>query len=473
MSTIVRILTAPAAGGYCIEDQSALQSSPAPLEAQHTTTSSALGVRRVREIAEAVSVGVVLDDGRVAWGDCVADTGKAGHGTAFRTEQGIATVHELIAPVLVGQSLTSFRDLANAVEGLVESVPVERVIETTEPEQASGVSRRDLLTGKFLLAHDKGPERLRTEHVVVIQPIHTAVRYGLSQALLAATALSRGLTPAEVIAAEWGLPLPSGPVPICALSSGDRYAEVDRVIVRRLASLGHRLGDNVPEELGSDGDKLVQYARWLKKRIQESAGADYHPTIHLDVHGTLGQIVDNSLGRVLGLLYALESAVKPYALRVECPVLLSSREAQMDAMRTLRQYVHARGMQVQIVADEWVTSLDDITAFADAQAADMIQIKMPALGGAHNAVDAILACKQRGVGASLSACCADTDLSARVSIHVALAARLDAIMAKPGMGLDDAVTLTQNEMSRILAEVRWRQAPMPVQANSSLRSTQV
>jgi methylaspartate ammonia-lyase len=247
-------------------------------------------------------------------------------------------------------------------------------------------------------------------------------------------------------------------VPIHAQSGGDRYANVDKMIARRVASLPHALVDNIPEQLGSDGSKLVQYARWVKERIQALAGADYRPTIHLDAHGALGQIFDNNLGKVLGILYALESAVKPYPLRVECPVMLASREAQIDAMRTLRDYVRARGLRVQLVADEWANTLDDIRAFVDAQAADMIQIKMPDLGSVHNAVDAVLACKRGGVGAFLGGSCAETDLSARVSVHVALATRPDIVMAKPGMGVDEAVMLTQNEMGRALAEMAHRRA---------------
>jgi methylaspartate ammonia-lyase len=135
---------------------------------------------------------------------------------------------------------------------------------------------------------------------------------------------------------------------------------------------------------------------------------------------------------------------------------MESREAQIEAMKTLRAYVRFRRMNVQLVVDEWANTLDDIRAFVEAQAADMIQIKMPDLGSVHNSVEAVLACKADDVGAFLGGSCAETDLSARVAVHVALATRPDLIMAKPGMGVDEGITLVQNEMARTLAWIRAR-----------------
>jgi methylaspartate ammonia-lyase len=135
--------------------------------------------------------------------------------------------------------------------------------------------------------------------------------------------------------------------------------------------------------------------------------------------------------------------------------MMESRQAQIEAMKELREYVRFRKMKVQLVADEWANTLDDIHAFIQAGAADMIQVKMPDLGGVHNSVEAVLACQAGGVGAFLGGSCAETDLSARVAAHVALATRPNMIMAKPGMGVDEGVTIVQNEMTRTLA---WIQA---------------
>lgn len=472
MTRITRVLAVPAVGAYYCEDLAALQSDPIPLAERYTAAPVTPSFRHVREVAEAVSVGLVLDNARTVWGDCVAVaySGKAGRDPVFRAEEGLATIRRTVAPALQGREVTTFRELAAEVDALIETVEVVRPLPQPEPVPGSaGLSRREFLATPARLwrtAQGGGQEKrpLPTERVTVKRPLHTAVRYGVSQALLRAVALTRGLTMAEVITEEWELPLPDAPVPIHAQSGGERRKNADKMIARRVASLPHALVDDIPEQLGEDGAKLTRYVRWLKERIQELGGPNYRPTIHLDVHGALGQISENDLGRVLGHLYSLRTAAGPYPLRVESPVIMESREAQIEALKTLCEYVRLRKMDVQIVADEWANTLDDIRAFVEAQAADVIQIKMPDLGSVHNSVEAVLACKaggpsttlRTGVGAFLGGSCAETDLSAKVAVHVALATRPDMIMAKPGMGVDEGVSLVQNEMTRALAWIRAR-----------------
>ena len=456
MARIVQLLAVPAVGGYYYEDLAALQSRPIPLPERYTADPVTPSFRRVREVAEAVSVGLVLDSGSVAWGDCVAVaySGKAGRDPVFRVEDGLSTIQQAVTPVLLGREIMTFRESVEEVDGLLESAEVIKPL----PEP-TGMTRRDLLTAPARLwraAQGEGEKNAPTERITVERPLHTAVRYGVSQALLRAVALTRGVTMAEVVAEEWGLPRPDAPVPIHAQSGGERIHNADKMIARRVASLPHALVDDIPEQLGEDGAKLTRYVRWLKGRIQQLGGADYRPTIHLDVHGALGRIFENNLGRVLGQLYALEIAAQPYPLRVECPVMLESQEAQIDAMRTLREYVRFRKMNVRLVVDEWANTLDDIRAFVEAQAADLIQIKMPDLGSVHNSVEAVLTCKAGGVGAFLGGSCAETDLSAKVAVHIALATRPEMVMAKPGMGVDEGVMMVQNEMARTLAWIETR-----------------
>ncbi len=467
IAIIKDVLAVPAAGAYYFDDLAALQSSPIPLAERYTAPPVTPGFRRVREVAEAVSVGLVLDKTRVAWGDCVAVefSGKAGRNPVFRVEEGVRSIQRTVAPALRGRKLTSFRELAAEVDALVESVEITRPLPSSEaadesrgPAPARELSRRELLTapGRLWRAARAEEDSGDAEVVVEERRLHTAVRYGVSQALLAAVALARGMTMAEVVAEEYGLPPPGETIPLHAQCGADRYAGADKMILRRVASLPHSLVDNVPEQLGDDGEVLVRYARWLRERIPQLAGDDYRPTIHLDVHGALGQIYENNLGKILGYFYRLEQAVAPYPLRVESPVMMESREVQIEAMKTLRDYVRRRKMKTQLVADEWANTLDDVQAFIAAGAADMIQIKMPDLGSVHNAIEAVLACKAAGVGAFLGGSCAETDLSARATVHVALATRPDLLLAKPGMGVDEGITLMQNEMARTLAWIKAR-----------------
>ncbi|MGD8902525.1 MAG: methylaspartate ammonia-lyase, partial [Anaerolineae bacterium] len=297
---------------------------------------------------------------------------------------------------------------------------------------------------------DEGP----TEQVTVTRNVHTAIRYGVSQALLGAVAVARNITMAEVVADEWRLPLPGTAVPIHAQSGSERYYNAEKMIARRVASLPHALVDDIPGQVGKDGAEMTRYLRWLSKRIGTLGGDDYQPAIHLDLHGALGEIHNNEPGKMLGQLLAWELAAQPYRLRIESPVILDSRRAQIKTMKTLREYVRFRKMKVEMVADEWANTLDDIQAFVEAGAADMIQIKMPDLGSIHNTILAVLACKAGGVSVLLGGSYAETDLSARVSAHVALATQPDLVMAKPGAGVDEAISLVQNEMTRTLARIR-------------------
>lgn len=413
IATITDVLLVPAVGGYYYDDLAALQSRPMSIAEMYTAAPVTPGFRKVREVAEAVSVGLVLDGRTVAWGDCVAVaySGKAGRHPVFRTRAGMETLRRVVVPVLQGRAVTRFRDMAAELDRLTD---------------AEG------------------------------EPLHTAIRFGVSQTLLEAVALSRGATMAEVIADEYDLPRPEAPVPTHAQSGAERYKNADKMIIRRVASLPHALVDNIPQQLGNEGGVLLEYARWLRQRIATLGGPDYHPTVHLDVHGTLGIIFEHDLDRVVDYAAALEKAVHPYPLRLESAVIMESREAQIEAFSALREIAQTRGLQVQWVVDEWANTLEDIQAFVDVHAADMVQIKMPDLGSVHNSIEAVLACRRGGVGAFLGGSCAETGRSARVAVHVALAARAEIIMAKPGMGVDEAVMLTQNEMARTLAWIRSR-----------------
>ena len=81
----------------------------------------------------------------------------------------------------------------------------------------------------------------------------------------------------------------------------------------------------------------------------------------------------------------------------------------------------------------------------------MIQIKTPDLGSVGNTAEAVLYCKKIGIGAYLGGTCNETDRSAQVCVHIAMAANPDQVLAKPGMGVDEAYMIVYNEMRRILA----------------------
>lgn len=464
MSRIVRVHAVPASAAAYYEDHAALEAKHVPLPQRFEAEPATHGFHALREVAEAVSVGIELETGMVAWGDCVsplygawpaADDDEAGPMPLFRTGAGLETIRNVARPWLEGRTLTSFRELAAGVDGLKEPVTIHRTRRTEPSPDKERLSRRALLTAPArALKAAQDQEQGSTEPVTVERRLHPAICYGLSQALLRAVAWTEGVTMAEVIAREWSLPQRWAPVRIHADSGHERYFHAEKLIVRRVESLPHATVDDPRGQVGAEGAELSRYLRWLAQRIQQLGGEGYRPAIHLDLNGALGKLYDNQPGRMLGQLQTWELAAKPYLLRIENPVILPSRKAHLEAMAQLREYIHFHKMGVQLVASAWANSPSDLQAFLDMGAADMIHLKLPHLGGLQRAVDAVLACQEAEVASLLGGSAAETDLSARVSVHVALATQPDLILAKPGAGVDEAVSLVRNEMARALALVK-------------------
>ena len=178
----------------------------------------------------------------------------------------------------------------------------------------------------------------------------------------------------------------------------------------------------------------------------------YNPIFHIDVYGTIGAAFGNDNYKGMADYIAeLEKIAAPFHLRIEGPMDVEDREKQMLALKALTAELDARGINVEIVADEWCNTLEDIKYFADNKAGHMVQIKTPDLGGINNTVEAVLYCKRLGIGAYQGGTCNETDRSAQVCVQCAMATRPDQILAKPGMGVDEGYMIVYNEMQRILA----------------------
>ncbi|MDD3573120.1 MAG: methylaspartate ammonia-lyase, partial [Eubacteriales bacterium] len=141
----------------------------------------------------------------------------------------------------------------------------------------------------------------------------------------------------------------------------------------------------------------------------------------------------------------------PLRLRIEGPMDSDDRESQMQDLKGLREEIDRRGIRVELVADEWCNTLEDVIYFCDNKAGHMIQVKTPDLGSLHNTMEALLYCENTGMGAYMGGTCNETDRSAQVCVHCAMAANADQILAKPGMGVDEGLMICFNEMQRILA----------------------
>ena len=152
----------------------------------------------------------------------------------------------------------------------------------------------------------------------------------------------------------------------------------------------------------------------------------------------------------------LEEAAKPFKLRIEGPMDVEHRERQMEALRDLTAELDNRNINVELVADEWCNTYEDVVFFADNNAGHMLQIKTPDLGGVNNIIEAILYCKKKDVGAYCGGTCNETNRSAEVCTNIAMACGADQCLAKPGMGVDEGYMIVNNEMNRVVALVNRR-----------------
>ena len=116
---------------------------------------------------------------------------------------------------------------------------------------------------------------------------------------------------------------------------------------------------------------------------------------HIDLYGTLGIAFSNDIERIVNYLIDLAETAKPFFLRIEGPIDTGDREGTMIALREITKRLDEVGTPVEIVADEWCNTLEDIRYFADQKAGHILQIKTPDLGGINNIAEAILYCKKK------------------------------------------------------------------------------
>ena len=86
-------------------------------------------------------------------------------------------------------------------------------------------------------------------------------------------------------------------------------------------------------------------------------------------------------------------------------------------------------------------------------------MKVPDLGGLDNTIESLLLVRRSGLLAYCGGSATETDRSAQVTAHVAMACGANQVLAKPGMGVDEGMMVVGNEMARVQALVASRQRP--------------
>lgn len=405
---IVDIICSEGKTGFYFDDQKAIKKGAKHDGLFYIGEPQTEGFTSIRQPGESISVQIVLEDGQIAHGDCAAVqySGAGGRDPLFLAADFIPMIENDITPILIGKETSDFKALAEEVDHMT-------------------------VNGKRL---------------------HTAIRYGLTQALLDAASKAKKMTMAEVIKEEYNTEVELQRIPIFTQSGDDRYNNADKMIIKGADVLPHGLFNNVEEKLGLKGEKLLAYVEWLRDRVNEyKMTEDYNPIFHIDVYGTIGELLNDDTKAMADYLETLEEAAKPYKLRIEGPMDVGSREAQMEALRDLTAFLDERNIHVELVADEWCNTLEDVKYFADNKAGHMIQVKSPDLGGINNSIEAILYCNEVGAGAYLGGTCNETSRSAEICTNIAIACGATQVLAKPGMGVDEGIMIVNNEMNRVLA----------------------
>lgn len=410
---IVDVVCSAGRTGFYFDDQRAIKAGAGHDGFTYVGEAVTDGFTSIRQAGESISVMLILEDGQVATGDCAAVqySGAGGRDPLFLAKDFIPVIEKEIAPKLIGRELDNFKSLAEEFD-------------------------RMTINGKRL---------------------HTAIRYGVTQAILDGVAKSKKVTMAEVVRDEYNTGVEIKRIPIFTQSGDDRYTNADKMIIKGADVLPHALINNVEEKLGLKGEKLLDYVKWLRDRILKLRTCEcYSPVFHIDVYGTIGIAFNYDTKAMADYIATLEEAAKPFKLRIEGPMDVEHRERQMEALRDLTVELDRRNIKVELVADEWCNTYDDVVLFADNNAGHMLQIKTPDLGGVNNIIESILYCKKKGVGAYCGGTCNETNRSAEICTNIAMACGADQCLAKPGMGVDEGYMIVNNEMNRVVALVNRR-----------------
>ena len=410
---IIDIICSAGKTGFYFDDQRAIKAGAGHDGFDYVGEPITEGFKRIRQAGESISVMFILEDGQVAHGDCAAVqySGAGGRDPLFLASDFIPVIKNEIAPKLIGRDVNEFRPLAEELD-------------TME------------LNGKRL---------------------HTAIRYGLTQAILDAAAKTNKVTMAEIVKKEYATDVAIKRLPLFTQSGDDRKNNADKMIIKGADIMPHALINHVETKLGKDGSILRDYVKWLSDRVLKlRESEDYMPIFHIDVYGTIGVAFNQDIAKQADYLATLEEAAKPFHLRIEGPMDVEEREAQVEALSALTAELDRRGINVELVADEWCNTLEDIKLFADKKAGHVVQIKTPDLGGVNNIAEAVLYCNEKGIGSYVGGTCNETNRSAEVTTNIAMACGALQVLAKPGMGVDEGIMIVGNEMNRVEALVNSR-----------------
>ena len=220
---IVDVVCSAGRTGFYFDDQRAIKKGAGHDGFTYVGEPVTEGFTSIRQSGESISVQLILEDGQVALGDCAAVqySGAGGRDPLFLAADFIPVIEKEIAPKLIGRELNSFKALAEEFDKM----------------QVNG------------------------------KRLHTAIRYGVTQAILDAVAKANHVTMAEIVRDEYNTGVEIKRIPIFTQSGDDRYDNSDKMIIKGADVMPHALINHVADKLGEHGEKLLEYVKWLRNRV--------------------------------------------------------------------------------------------------------------------------------------------------------------------------------------------------------------
>ncbi|MCX6123419.1 MAG: hypothetical protein NTV34_01515, partial [Proteobacteria bacterium] len=254
----LNIVTAQSWGAYYFEDLTAIRQGRIKTSERYSTRTNHNRFPYVRTPAPSLSIGIVTQDlkghKRVSWGDCVpvSFSGKSGRVQAMPQEELELFLQEAVLPWLLAPSRVH--------------------------SPASWLKNDRELASEFAQS-----------------PPY--VRYGLSQALLRAAALARGIPLWQVFQEDFAQTLGTAIIPLQGSCGGDWDDTVDRMLARQIPFLPQGQFEDLPQQLGTDGASLLEWIRKFKLKVERFG---YAPTLTLDFHGALDDVFHRDIKLIAG-----------------------------------------------------------------------------------------------------------------------------------------------------------------------------
>ena len=402
---IIKVLTSVSWGSYYFEDLARIRRDLISTSDRYHTPTEHGSYPKVRTPVPAVSMGLVLGNGVVAWGDCVpvSFSGKSGRALP-RDPQDLARWME--------QTLGPWFEHRSVVPWIV----------------------------------------LEKDFLREFSEIPAFVRYGVSQAMMSAASSASGKPYWQIFAEDLGYQNPTECIKLHGSCGGDWGDTVDRMLARRLEYLPQGQFEFLGHQIGSDGKALNLWIESFKKRAKRF---DYLPTLTLDFHGALDELCEQDLDRVADMIEGIAKTAAPHSCHIESPLTAPDFEGFRKRIFQLKEILGRRGLDapgLRIIADEWANSLSDIKQLVAENGVDGVHIKMPDTGALSECATAVDVIRAEGKFALLGGSCTETMLGARATAHLAVVTKPDAVLVKPGMGFDESFAYLDGEMKRAIVE---------------------